>query len=289
MNGRGDAAGIAWVDPYAGTADAVVVVGGQEVDAGWSVSGQVAQANGIAPDGSAVGHIFTNTVNGFRRATAWTLAGQQIRLPDYGRESDALGVNRVGDIVGWADGDNAPIKAVRWSHGQLTVLAPNAEAYAINDLGVAVGSGGGQGWAPVVFAHGKAVPLGSIGGTWGFAYAINDAGHIAGVATIAGDAIEHAFVYADGTMRDLGVLPGRPYTAATGINADDVIIGYAWDTDTQHPVGVVWLDGVIHRLTDLLDPATGAGWQIWLPLAVNDAGQICANGNHGAMVLTPMR
>jgi len=50
----------------------------------------------------------------------------------------------------------------------------------------------------------------------------------------------------------------------------------------------VWVGGQMSVLDDLLDPVTGQGWKLFNASAINDAGQICADGNKGAALLTPM-
>ena len=49
--------------------------------------------------------------------------------------------------------------------------------------------------------------LGTLGGLESFAYRINDSGQVVGVADTS-SGVEHAFLYSNGTMNDLGMLPG---------------------------------------------------------------------------------
>jgi probable HAF family extracellular repeat protein len=66
--------------------------------------------------------------------------------------------------------------------------------------------------------------LGTLGGNGGGAAAINKAGQIVGSSHITGDTAFHAFLY-DGTMHDLGTLPGQSDSVAYGINSAGQIVG----------------------------------------------------------------
>ena len=50
--------------------------------------------------------------------------------------------------------------------------------------------------------------LGTLGGTFSWAFGINDGGSIAGIATLPADAETHAFLWRNGVMTDLGTLGG---------------------------------------------------------------------------------
>ncbi len=57
--------------------------------------------------------------------------------------------------------------------------------------------------------------LGTLGGTWSAAASINNTGQIAGSSSLAGDQIQHAFLYSNGEMTDLGTLGGSNSTGAS--------------------------------------------------------------------------
>src|SRR5215470_7212743 len=55
------------------------------------------------------------------------------------------------------------------------------------------------------------VDLGTLGGSFSWAFAVNNKGWVVGIATLVGDSSLHAFLWHDGMMTDLGIL-GQPET-----------------------------------------------------------------------------
>jgi probable HAF family extracellular repeat protein len=68
--------------------------------------------------------------------------------------------------------------------------------------------------------------LGTLGGTYSLAFGINSSGQVVGSATIAGDAVQYAFIYSNGQMTSLGALGGN-YGIATAINNIGQVVGLA--------------------------------------------------------------
>src|SRR5215218_2855729 len=67
--------------------------------------------------------------------------------------------------------------------------------------------------------------LGTLRGSWSSANGINDAGKVVGYSATRGDAEQHAFLYSDGQMSDLGTLPGGANSVGMGINNADQVVG----------------------------------------------------------------
>ncbi len=60
--------------------------------------------------------------------------------------------------------------------------------------------------------------LGTLGGTYSYAYGINASGQIVGMSQISGNSAEHGFLYANNTMWDINTIT----TGATNISINDV-------------------------------------------------------------------
>src|SRR6476619_7179343 len=68
------------------------------------------------------------------------------------------------------------------------------------------------------------VDLDTLGGTISHAFGMNTYGDVVGSSTIA-SGIQHAFLYHNGTMSDLGVLSGDTSSLALAINDSGLVVG----------------------------------------------------------------
>ena len=71
-----------------------------------------------------------------------------------------------------------------------------------------------------------AVDLGTLGGVFSVAHDINKRGQVVGRASLPSGQ-QHAFLWEDGVMRDLGTLPGGNSSEAYGINDRGQVIGWS--------------------------------------------------------------
>ena len=133
----------------------------------------------------------------------------------------------------------------------------------------------------MLWNNGTISDLGTLGGTQSAAYAINNLGQVTGWAHTASEAT-HVFLSSNGTMTDLGTFGLDPVGEA--INNNGVIVGQsgngAW----------IWSNGVFQNLNNLIPP--GSGFTLDNATAINDKGQIVANGKNStgqehAFLLTP--
>jgi len=207
--------------------------------------------------------------------------------------SEARAINNQGEIVGlsgsWGSGNHA----VLWDNGTITDLDmlpydESTSASGINERGQIIGSGGGGNVAPhaVLWDNGAVTDLGIVA-TWfdptaspvgrvdfSHAYGINNRGQIVGVSTTSTGV--HAVLWENGTVTDLGTLPGHNYSEAFGINERGQIMGLSgmWtdDCNAGECRAVLWEEGTI---IDLGIPMTAWG----LPSGINNSGQIVFASN----------
>lgn len=141
--------------------------------------------------------------------------------------------------------------------------------YAMNNAGQIVGTRGGAGLR-AVFYDGARQFLTLPDAESSLAYGINDAGAVTGVYLSLTDSNAHAFVYRNGSLRDLGA-----GTAGFGINASGDVVGVAQAAGGGN-TGFLDRNGVRTELGNL-----GAGTSAQA-LGINDRGQIVGNSTLGA-------
>ena len=107
------------------------------------------------------------------------------------------------------------------------------------------------------------------GVTYGAATGINNVGQIAGWSASAEGAILHAFLYSNGNLNDIGVLPGGNASAANAINCKGQVVGISIDSAAGGlGTAFTYSNGVVASLGTL------PGAQASAALAINCAGQI---------------
>ena len=143
-------------------------------------------------------------------------------------------------------------------------------------------------------AGGTVTDLGSLGGDfWHTPMAINNRGDVVGFSNppdgdIDGDSLRAFLWTRSGGMKDLGRIPGDAFSEALGINARGQIVGVSCADLCQ---AVLWLDGKLLKLKDLVDPAFSD--LLWSARDINDSGQITGRliehdtGNFVTYVATP--
>jgi probable HAF family extracellular repeat protein len=197
-------------------------------------------------------------------------------------------------------------EAVVWgpAAGQIRELSPLpgdtvGMAIGINDGGQAVGASGScantvvPGFAAAPHAvlwerDGTPHSLPSLGGSepdttvlgaGTFGCSINNAGIVAGQATLSDNKTWHPVLWQDGIVSDLGVLQGDLVGIAAGINNRGEVVGASVSAPgpaTGNPRAYVWRNGVMTDLNSLV-PATSPLYLL-TAFAINDSGEIVGFG-----------
>lgn len=158
-------------------------------------------------------------------------------LPD----SYGLAINDHGDIAGaqyspfsgsafaYVGGAVVPIGASLPAD-----MYPSSNARGINDAGMVAGNAEpfvGEAQRGFVYDNGGIHLIGTFGGDWSYAAAINASGAVTGTATLVPtqtpiDPDRHAYIYQGGALQDLGTLGGLR-SEGDDINAAGVVVGWS--------------------------------------------------------------
>ena len=254
------------------------------INASGQVVGGSENVNGIV-------HAFIYSNSTMTDLGAFTFSGPSSLTP-----SMAYAVNGAGIVVGASGtGIDQPAGFQSGSVIFLGTIFGNGgvgDAYGINDLNEVVGSStsvingflGPIQNTPHAFLDisGTFYDLGTIGNAAAksTAYSINNSGQIVGVSgTSAGYGYDHAFLFSNGVMTDLGTLPGYKFSAATAINASGVITGYSEDDitnifPTRH--AFIYSGGTMESIGTL------PGGMYCTANAINNLGQVVGNSDNTA-------
>lgn len=200
--------------------------------------------------------------------------------PALNDPSRAYGINNSGQIVGYGShiggtGNNHAFLYEGSAVLDLGTLGGSYScAYAINNLGRIVGyaSAVSTDTNAVLYDGINIINLGNLGGNqdgWkSCAYAINDVGQIVGGSIITGNLYQHAFLYENNVMQDLGA-NGQNESCAKGINKAGQIVG--WYGGGAFGRGFVYSNG---KMQDVGDLASNPGSFHTFANGINDSGWI---------------
>lgn len=224
----------------------------------------------------------------FELAFSWKngTIGQLSTLPGGQEASAAYDINNTGEIVGYANAASRS-HAVLWNDNNITDLGGldnNASvALGINEKGESVGysyyvtTNGSTGTHAVLWKKKDTItdltPQASSSG----ALRINKKG------TVLIDAYPD-YLLRKGEITELGNIE------ALDLNDKEKVVGYKFNSNFDS-IAVLWEEGTITDLNDLLPP--NSGWQLSTASAINNNGQIAGYGYHNgqarAFLLTPVR
>jgi probable HAF family extracellular repeat protein len=193
-----------------------------------------------------------------------------------GASSAANGLNNTGQVVGYAEASDGTPYPVIWRSGVAAPLSTRpGRALAISAGGVVAGnvmSADGLRLDATLLSGGSAYDLGTFGGSFSNAVAVNDSGQVVGYARTA-DEKDHAFLATASGMVDLGTFGGL-YSYAYGLNQAGLAVGSAYDASGTSRCFLSTGGG-------LIDPGT-LGGRVCHALAVNDGGQVTGSSTTSA-------
>jgi probable HAF family extracellular repeat protein len=170
-------------------------------------------------------------------ATLWKNGSViDLQLPNFPTGSSfAWGINDAGVVVGQYDAPSGGSESFRWSAetGMVLITPVGGEALRINSDGVVVGQWGSSSSTTHAYRweSGTRQDLGTLGGTFSGAMAINDAGTIVGRAETSGRRGSGQilpFIWKPLTgMKALSMPPGRTSGQAWAINQNEWVAGFA--------------------------------------------------------------
>jgi len=261
-------------------------------------------AQAVNASGEVVGCSFVDPVSSYTEAFIWDKVNGTRQVADFGCQSEALGINDLGHIVG--SYGLPPAQTCRlpflWKPGQgyatlpLLVQGHTAAAWVVNNYDVVGGNANDANdnfHAVVWYPGGTMVDIGNMPGRYeNFITGINDAGYICGWDQGAQNTISYLRNLDGSYVPLLNPYNSAYYVYATAIDSHNTIVGML-DNLAAERVGFMWNEQSGYRMiNDYLAPGS-TGWNISEVHSINDAGQMAAvgylNGTPYAVLLTPVQ
>jgi len=233
-----------------------------------------------------------------------------------GNHSIAIGLNNGGDVIGFSVNtipdpfsllyllgggftNGTQTRGFLWHKGHMqdlgTLGGPDTQAFGLNERGQAIGISyinstpnpvtGLPPADPFLWDEDRGmIDLGTLGGAWGGAGALNNRGQVIGDSSLAADPGAclnpsqpprfinpncHPFFWDDGTIVDLNAdtIGGKPITAQAINGAGEVVGNAAFSNGAINGDAYLWKDGVITNLGTLPGDCYSEAF------AINSSGQ----------------
>jgi probable HAF family extracellular repeat protein len=311
------------LDPITGWPEvqAVLWKHGRLINIG-TLGGNESYANSVNNRGQVVGLATNATPDPFgigfgqqARAFLWehghmhdlgTLGGPDAFAIDINDQEQVLGysfINSTPDATtGIPTGDG-----FLWEDGKMIDIpdplgGTQVSPFYLSNKGEVVGSvdlpGDIPGQEPFLWSNGVFTDLGTLGGAFGYARKINDAGQIIGDATFAGAVpvnglltLDHAVIWQSGEKVDLGTVGSDACSQGFDINSQGQAVGWSGACDQSVLRAALWeKGGPMVDLNTLISSDTGI--YVFFAVNINDRGEIAAagvlpNGETRAVLLIP--
>ncbi len=289
LDDAGRAVGRTWKEEAVGVQNHHAVlwnVPSQPTDIG--DNGRWSEARGISATGLIAGR---HDVAAGMRGALWTPQGRQTLPPLPGQPaSEAYDVDDAGVAVGVSLISSTDVTAVRWVNGVPSTL-PGANgtswAVAVNGAGRAVGQR--DVWPErhaMMWEGASFTELQDMGGDYAWATNVSEGGTICGGSFDSFSQIV-AVIWDAQTLHPTP-LPDPPfgeYVRLKDVNDQGVAVGeicLSIECEPGDSRALVWRDGTVYDLNDLIPP--GSGWTLFSAESVNENGEIVCIGAQNGFV-----
>ncbi len=217
-------------------------------------------------------------------ALVW-MNGSVISLPAPAglHAPSAYAISNSGEIAGTANASDGTVHGVIWDAqlhpADVGPIGGMGRLRGINDTGIATGvaclpSNPDEFRAIIATAGKPIVYLGTLnGGHFGHGAAINQRGHIAGFVNFP-RGTNHACLFEDGKVIDLGIVPNGSGSRANALNDADMVVGMAGINGRLVHHAVLWQNGEFVDLNNQLDAPIGD--DLVDAVGINNRGDIIA-------------
>jgi probable HAF family extracellular repeat protein len=122
---------------------------------------------------------------------------------------------------------------------------------------------------------------GSLGGGFSFAHDVNSRGQVVGRASLV-SGHQHAFLWEDGVMRDLGTLPGGSFSEAFAINDLRQVVGFSTHDEATCTESTGCWHAFLWENGTMTDLGALDGDVLSYAYSINNQGQIAGISNRGS-------